>query len=428
MNWERQQLEAVRKIWSDATSDIPYYRNLVASGRAPEVISSWSDYYSIPVLTRQAIQDQPAQFLRLSGPPDGVAMTAGSTGTPLQLGMNQAERDRMRVVKISSWQEFGYEPHSRLFLIWGHAHLLGTGWRGTLGQVKRQLADAFLGYCRVSAYRLNKHSCEGYAKQLLRFRPTGIIGYAAAVDLFARYTAPFRERFRALGLRFVLITSEAPPHQDTVAILEDAFGCPVIQEYGGVEFGQLAFKGRTGRFEVYSDLNVLECEPALSEDHNAYPALLTTIYPRYVPLVRYRLGDALLSPERLAHGHVARFDAIAGRVHDVIQLEGGDYIHSMAVFHCMHQEPSIHNIQMVLRDDGIDILLVSSASNRDVVEKRLRLRLSQVHPALGSARFSYVEDLQLTHAGKRRWFVDYRTGAVGRRGSVHQDVFREPLF
>lgn len=407
INWRDWQLAAIRQAWTDAVTDIPYYAALVASGRAPRDISSWKDFEAVPVLTRQIIQDNPDAFLRRSGPPKDFAITAGSTGTPLRLGINTPERDRMRVVKLAAWQQFGYTPSSHLVLLWGHAHLLGTGWKGRLNHLKRQFADAFLGYCRLNAYRLNRVSCLRYAEKLLQFRPLGIVGYASALDLFARHTAQFRERFRALGVRFVLATAEPPPRSDTFPLLEDLFGCPVIQEYGGAEFGQIAFKTSGGPFEVYCDLNYLECEAPGADD--GHPLVLTSLYDRYVPLIRYRVGDALLGPEVLPYGHVLRFDALAGRENDVIQLEDGDSIHSVAIFHCIHQEPAVHNIQMAIRDDGIDICLVSPHGDKIFLEARLRRRLAQVHPLLAAARFHYVEDLQTNRAGKRRWFVDHRT-------------------
>jgi hypothetical protein len=43
------------------------------------------------------------------------------------------------------------------------------------------------------------------------------------------------------------------------------------------------------------------------------------------------------------------------------------------------------------------------------MERRIRERLRQVHPTLGHARFHYVDDLQTTGAGKRRWFIDRRS-------------------
>ena len=407
--WPPQQLAALQRVWADAVRDLPHYESLVSSGRAPAALHTWDDVRRIPVLTRQQLQDRPSDFLRRSGPPESFMRTAGSTGTPLRMGLNQAERDLMRVVKLAEWQAFGYTPGSRLFLIWGHAHLLGTGWTGKVNHVKRRVADAFLGYRRVDAYRLNRESCAAYADALVRFRPLGLIGYSAALDLFARYTSAFRDRFRALGLRFVLATAEAPPRPDTVALLEDLFGCPVVQEYGGAEFGQVAFKSGRAPFEVYPDLNYVECETPEPGVPGEHPVLLTSLYPRYVPLIRYRVGDTLVGPTIEPHGHVARFEAVGGRLNDVILLEGGDAIHSVAVFHCIHQEDSVYNIQMVLRDAGIEIRLVSTTADKAAMEARMRARLAQVHPSLARVTFTYVEDLQTSRAGKRRWFVDQRT-------------------
>ncbi len=403
------QLGALRATWADAIADIPYYRSLVDTAAAPGRIDSWEDLRSIPVLTRSILQERSQEFIRRSGPPQSIMKTAGSTGQPLRIGMNQAERDLMRIVKMAEWQSFGYTRSSRLYLIWGHGHLLGTGWRGRLNHVRRKLSDAYLGYQRVDAYRLDRATCEAYAEALLRFRPLGLISYGAALDLFARYTESFRERFRALGLRFVLSTAEAPPREDTVPRLEDLFGCPVVQEYGGAEFGQVAFKRGHASFEVYGDLNYVEGEAPGGDEAGAEPLLVTTLHSRYLPLVRYRVGDAVRGGTRFANGHLHQFAEVAGRVNDVIELAAGEFIHSVAVFHCVHQEPGVFGIQMVLLDDGIDIHLVADAGDRESAEARIRRRLAQVHPLLASSRFRYVADLQATSAGKRRWYVDRRT-------------------
>ena len=407
--WPSRQLAALQQVWADAVRDLPHYGALVSSGQAPAEIRTWDDLRRMPVLTRQMLQARPSDFLRRSGPPDSFMRTAGSTGTPLSLGLNQAERDLMRVVKLAEWQAFGYVPGSRLFLIWGHSHLLGTGLAGQVNHVKRRVADWFLGYRRVDAYRLSRESCAAHAEALVGFRPLGLIGYSAALDLFARYTTSYRDRFRSLGLRFVLATAEAPPRPDTVALLEDLFDCPVVQEYGGAEFGQVAFKAGHAPFDVYADLNYVECQTPEAGAPGEHPVLLTSLYRRYVPLVRYRVGDTVVGPTIEAEGRVSRFDAVGGRVNDVILLGDGDAIHSVAVFHCIHQEDSVYNIQMVLRDEGIEIRLVSSTTDRAAMDARMRARLSQVHPSLAGVRFTYVDDLPTSRAGKRRWFVDHRT-------------------
>jgi phenylacetate-coenzyme A ligase PaaK-like adenylate-forming protein len=293
--------------------------------------------------------------------------------------------------------------------MWGHAHLLGTGWMGQLRQVRRAIGDAVLGYHRVSAYQLSPSIAAAYARQLIRSRPTGLIGYASAVDLFGRYTQAFRPQFRALGLRFVLLTSEPPPRPDTTEMLEDLFGCTVVQEYGGAEFGQVAFKTGRERFRVYRDLNVVEAQPPLDGEPDAHPLLLTALYPRYLPLIRYRCGDTATGIHRWSNGHVDSFDAIGGRMNYVVQLSEGDGVHTLSIQHCVMGEAAVHNLQMVISDDGIELALVTSDPDRVSLESRIRQRLADVHPRLAGVSFRYVEDVATNRAGKRRWFVDQRS-------------------
>ena len=406
--WESRQLAAVQRVWADACADVPYYSGLVAAGLAPRDLRGWDDVRRIPQLTRSVLQEQPELFIRRSRPPASYMRTAGSTGTPLAIGMTQTERDLMRVVKIAAWADLGYTPAARMFLMWGHSHLLGTGARGKLNHVKRQLADRMLGYRRVDAYKLSPQICAEYAEALIAFQPLAFISYASALDMFARHTTGYRDRFRALGMRFVLSTAEPAPRADTVSRLEDLFGCPVVEEYGGAEFGQVAFKRGPMPFDVYSDLNFVEAIPSAAED-GAEDVVVTALYDRYVPLIRYSVGDALTGCRRLAHGHVRRFDAVAGRINDVIVLDGGVAIHSVAFFHCVHQEDQVHAIQLVVDDAGVELRLIAGEHDRPGMEARIRRRLAQVHHALGQARFCYVDDLQTTRAGKRRWFVDRRT-------------------
>src|SRR5438270_14100638 len=72
------QWEDLRTVWADCVADVPYYRELVDSGRSPRTLASWEDFQGLPILTRRILQDQAQQFMRESGPPDGFIKTAGS--------------------------------------------------------------------------------------------------------------------------------------------------------------------------------------------------------------------------------------------------------------------------------------------------------------------------------------------------------------
>jgi Na+-driven multidrug efflux pump len=53
----------------------------------------------------------------------------GTTGITAQALGQSKEDEVVRVLKLVLWLRVGYRPSDRLFLIWGHSHLLGTGWR-----------------------------------------------------------------------------------------------------------------------------------------------------------------------------------------------------------------------------------------------------------------------------------------------------------
>lgn len=407
-DWAQRQLEAFRSVWADARADVPYYGDLVARGLAPAEIATWNDVRSIPELTRSALQGCPDRFIRRSGPPTNYAVTGGSTGVPVQVGVQQHERDLLRMVKLASWIDAGYTKASRLFLLWGHAHLLGTGLKGRVNHLRRVAADRLLGYRRVDVHWLSSERCAQYAADLISHQPVAVIGYAATLDVFARHTVEFRSRFHALGLRFVLSTAEPPPRSDTLERVEDLFGCPVVEEYGGAEFGQVAFR-KANSFDTIHDLNYLEAIPDTTSTDGSEAVVVTTLYPRYVPLIRYRVGDAVAAVERWPHGHVHRFGRVAGRENDVIALAGGYFVHSVSFLHCVRTEPAVHAVQLVVTDDGIDLCIVSSSTDRAALEQRIRRRLTDVHPSLEGVRFRYVDDLQTSGAGKRRWFIDRRS-------------------
>lgn len=402
------QLVALSAIWSDCVSDIPYYRRLVARDEAPASIRTWGDLNNIPVLQRQILQEHASEFIRISGPPDSFVSTAGSTGQPVQLGQWRTGLEPLRVAKLVPWVRLGYNLNDAIYLIWGHAHLLGTGWRRYYNHAIRKTKDWLAGYHRVDAYTMDKNKAAHIAREIIRIRPAGLIGYAAVLDLLCRYTTEFHADLYAAGLKFVMPCAEPPPRQDTFELFHSVFGCPIVQEFGGVDFGHVGFKIDAEPYMLFPDLNILETESDAAEPDTG-AALVTTLYRRYVPLIRYRQGDVITGIQRDEQGLVTAFDEQIGRVNDMICLSDGSSVHSVAIVHCFKDEPSIYNVQLLLRDEGPAFSLVVHSPISTDVEQRMRNRLRQIHPQFEQASFSYVMDLATNLAGKRRWVVDQRT-------------------
>lgn len=402
------QLSQLKLVWEDCVSDVYYYQELVQQGKAPSRICSWNDFYSIPILDRLTFKQNEDKFYRLSCPPDGYMSTGGSTSEPVKFGQWQDESDCLRVAKLVPWINLGYTPNDSLYLIWGHSHLLGTGWRRYWNHLLRKSKDWLLNYHRVDAYTLNKTKARQIAKDIIRKRPVGIIGYAAVLDLLCRYTEDYHNQLSQLGIKFVMSCAEPPPRSDTFELFHQVFNCPVLQEFGGVDFGHVGFKIDNQPYILFPDLNILETDPNYSEEKEL-PAVVTTLYKRYIPLIRYRQGDLLTGVKRNKMNFVTSFENQIGRINDMVRLTNGDSVHSVALVHCLKDEKEILNVQLILSDDKIQFDLVTQNKISEDIERKIRYKLSQISPLLENASFRYVEDISTSIAGKRRWVVDNRS-------------------
>jgi hypothetical protein len=94
----------------------------------------------------------------------------------------------------------------------------------------------------------------------------------------------------------------------------------------------------------------------------------------------------------------------------MITLNHESVVHSVAIMHCIHQEPAVLNIQLVLENQGTRLRLVTAAGYDQNVERRIRQRLGQIAPELSETVFERVTDVETSRAGKRRWFLDKRSG------------------
>lgn len=400
------QLERLRAAWSDVVANVPYYARLVSRGEAPPWIESLSAFArDVPPLRRQDVMAAPELFVRTDRPPDSHSMTAGSTGNPLRFGVYRGESAPALADMLTARLANGLEEDDRVFLLWGHSHLLGTGARGLRKHAVRKVKDWMLGYRRADAYRLDAASARSHMQAIIGFRPQVLIAYSNALDLLVRHNTALRAEARTLGLRFVVATAEVLPHPETRRIVEDFFGCPLAMEYGGVDFGAVAHTDREGIYRVYWwDVLV---EMLHESADGAFPVTVTALYPRCFPVMRYVTGDEIAGPQQIPDGPVIAFDEVRGRHNDVVRLGDGTTIHSVALFHSIHQEAGVYSIQLVVEPDTPRLLLVADDHDPAMLG-RIRRRLASLSPVLAAAPIDVVPDLVTNRAGKRRWIVDRR--------------------
>jgi len=182
-------------------------------------------------------------------------------------------------------------------------------------------------------------------------------------------------------------------------------GCPVAMEYGAMETGTIAHQRRDGRFQVFWPNFFVEGIESESWP-GSYELLVTTLYPRLVPLIRYQIGD-LVNGEPNAETFDQSLEQVIGRCNDGISIDECTFVHSESFSHVLRDVKDIQAFQVIqTATDEIIIKYVSDRTLSDEIEDRLHGRLARVHSRLKVDRFERVGRLQESISGKTRRVVN----------------------
>jgi phenylacetate-CoA ligase len=393
-----EQLRRLNVSWQHCCENVPLIRGLRETGKVPASFESLQHFQqSLPISTKEDWVNRLPEMIDPTQSADQTRATGGSTAKPVKFPVCQAECRRTGAAAWLGRSWVGVSPRDRLFLLWGHSHLFGTGVRGWLNRQRRLISDSIIGYHRFSAYDLSDSALRIAADQLLKFRPDWCLGYSVAWDRFATANADRMNELQSLKLKLIVATAEGFPHADSRHRLEKLFGCPVLMEYGTVETGVLAHETKPGHFRVLWQNHLLES--IASADQGRHDIVVTSLYPRCVPLIRYRIGDQFR--ETNASESVLEFSSIAGRCNDFLELPGGKRLHSELIAHVVRDLPGIRGYQAVQQEKApvqLHLLSVDDLSNE--TKEIIRSRLAKLDVSLGKIQIQRVAKLQQSVSGK----------------------------
>ena len=389
------QLERFNALWSEWRKYVPYYSALVEEFRLPVKFRSWEEFRDIfPVMNRGHVQAAGERLHDQRFPADYWRKTGGSTAEPLQIPAWNSERELSAFTMWYARSWFGVAPPDSLFLLWGHSHLLGPGIFGKFNGLKRALQDYILGYTRWSAYDLTEAALRRAGDCLLERRSDWLLGYSVALDRFARVNRDRADQIRALNLKLAVGTAESFPFSDSARLVEEVLGCPVAMEYGAVETGVLAHQHQDGSgFRVMWQDHMIEREKDTSE------ILVTSLFSRACPLLRYRLGDRIEPIKDISVN--IRFKRVSGRCNESITLSSGRLIHSEAFAHVVKESSEIRGFQIIQNGGGSLVFrYLALEPINPPLESELRRRLEKIDPELRDLEIVHTTKLEQTISGK----------------------------
>lgn len=400
------QLERFNKVWDYARVNIPFYAYWASQYNLPDRLESISELKKFPVLTKDLLQQHESLIFK-EGKSYQTVVTGGSTGQPTKFITTPSEKNIEYANTYLGRGAFGIEPLQPTILFWGHSHLFGSGLNGKINEVKRQVLDSIVSIKRLNAYDLSTKTIESYVKLLGRLNADCIIGYTSSIYSISRFildnqiTLPL---FRKL--KGVIVTSETVTDHD-VSVINAAFGCPVVIEYGMAETSVVAYSTpKESGLRIFWD-------SFIAQTSNNNELNLTTIYERQFPLINYATKD-VIEPLIEHESSLIRINNIKGRSRDNVKIRtlSGDSLElsGILLIHIMKGFSGLFSISYKQFPNNEVEVYVVPQEGTDVkrLQNSFKAELIKDHPEIDLSAIKVIEtsEVQRTIAGKTLMKVD----------------------
>jgi len=278
-------------IVQHAFETVPFWRkNFQLAGIHPHRVHSIQDLANLQPIDRSTIQTSRDDMVSTALEPTELvpARTGGSSTVPLSFLRDSETIQERRALQALFSEWAGQDLRDRSALVWGASFdITGHGsWRSTLRDrwIDRRVT--------LSSNQLDPSSIDEFLVRLQRFNARVLHGYAHAIWRIACHIAD--RRYRPVGLVGITVTAE-PLSSLQRKTIEDAFHVPVFNHYGAREIGMVAAECSRHR-GLHVALPSVYCEILRRDGTAAEPGelgeiIVTDLFNRAMPFLRYRIGD-----------------------------------------------------------------------------------------------------------------------------------------
>ena len=361
--WPRERLEALRvqrlrALLTHAAAHVPYYRDLFARiGFDPAAVSSLTDLQRLPFLDKPLIRAH-TDALKADDA-RGLARfnTGGSSGVPLifYIGLERVSRDVAAKWRATRW--WGVDIGDPEIVLWGSPIELGAQDR------VRLLRDRLMRTRLLPAFEMSDAKVDSFIDEIRALRPKMLFGYPSAFAHIARHAQRQGVRMDDLGIKVVFVTSERLyDHQRT--LIEQSFGAPVANGYGGRDAGFIAHQCPSGSLHITAEdviVEIVDREGRVLPPGESGEIVVTHLATRDFPFVRYRTGDVgvLAAPDDApcACGRTLPvLKEVQGRSTDFIVARDGTVMHGLALIYIVRDMPGVAGFR--IEQESLDLTRV----------------------------------------------------------------------
>lgn len=321
-HWSREEIDAYQdkkliEIVQHAGKHVPYYRELFKSiGLNPETFRGRIDIEKIPLLDKETLRTRYKEFIAENASKYGIVWhkTSGSTGTPLNMALDQYSVANKWAATARAYKWIGYNLGNKIFFIKGLAD-------NRKKDYCNKLTDNSINFHSSS---MSVENCKSVHKILMSKKPKYYSGYARSMLLFAQILKT--EGLQVPKPKSILCFGETVT-PDLRNKLESAYSTQVFDFYGHTENAVLICESPEHNRYLIEDYFYPELidEKENVTNKNRGELVGTSFYNYTMPLIRYKTRDiiTLATEKTLENINFKPITDIEGRKDDYIITPDG---------------------------------------------------------------------------------------------------------
>lgn len=392
------QLNKIKRLVKHAYFNVPFYKaRFDELGLHPNDIKTFDDFHQIPPITRLDVKNNYDAFIATNFPRRQLqsGLTGGSTGEPMKYYQTPDGRIFNWAVVQRNRTWIGFEEGMKQAWLWGRDEDVPTFWQ-----------DRFWSWLRrqkwLTSYNMSEERMADFARQLIRFQPEFIFGYASSVYLFAQYLE--KKGITAIRPKVVQTASEKL-YRFQRELIERVFDCPVSDHYAAMEVSTIADECLQGGLHISAEARYVE---VTIDDKRVGPGTMgeitvTDLTNFAMPLIRYKGGDLAVLDDRVCScgRNLPLLREVVGRTADFFKMPSGKLVSGLYWTLRMREVPGIRRFRVhQFAVDKIEVTYETEAGfdSRLLEAKRIEI-LARLNEPL-QLTFRQVDQIPPTRAGK----------------------------
>lgn len=292
-------------------------------------IVCWND---IPIITKRDLQKPIDELISKGHNLSNVFKnsTSGSSGTPFYFAKDKMAHAKTWVLNLDR-----YKRHNIIYGISLQARFYGIPLSG-IKYYKEKIKDFIACRERFPVFDLSDDKLNLFIDKFRRKKFEYINGYASSLVFFASYLIRKGIVLKEIcpTLKICFPTSEMCSLLDR-ALLEKGFGIKVANEYGCAEMDILAFEDEDFDWIISNEnvyLEIVDENGNVVEPGKSGRIIITSLYNKAMPLIRYEVGDMGLIEKRKKKNHTILKDLI-GRTNEFAILPSGRRVPALTFYY-----------------------------------------------------------------------------------------------